>query len=564
MNLAQKARPRESGSAYVTVVVFASILMITTASLIQLASARFNTSYNRWNWNESYFHAENVIQWAGQQIADVAVGNSTDTALGKYSVANGNISLTYLSSGLTGASAFSNAWLTIENDPSGTVNLFRVTASAMVGKKVRTVQAQIRKGAPSYVFDYEYFLNNWGWWWGSTITGQGDNRANWDFDFRFNPTVNGSVVANGNIEQNGVPVDPLSGTVPFVGLASTDPSAYVHSGSPRLLMPNLQDFSYYQQKATAAGSTLYVGTNLLVSAYRTNATTPGLYLVGTPANPIKINGPVVIPGDVVIKGTITGVGTLYVGGSLYIAGDLTYGNSPDFSTPPGTMTAVNQAAWVQNNLSNSKDLIAFAVRESVFGGAPNSSAWKSAVYDPSGYGLSHVGDESQLGQDGIAGTPDDSIAFTHADGTSSAWYDADGDGVVDHAYSYINDIQMNASRAANISGYPTTSGTPDDFNTLSSNNMNRIDGVIYCNHAVGMRAANPNLVWNGTVVCRDEAIIFSSTAKFVYDPRIHSRYTGNPNQFVDLGLPTASGATIESLIEIAPVSGWITSSVAVK
>lgn len=564
MILSPTTRAQKRGSTYAAVIVFGSILMITSASLLRLSSARFSTSAERWNWNEAYFHAENLVQWAGQQIADVPVGTSTATVLGKYSAANSTIGLSYFSSGLSGTSAFSNAWLVIENDPSGVANLFRVTASAQVGKKTRTVEARIRKGAPSYVFDYEYFLNNWGWWWGSTITGNGDNRANWDFDFRYNPTVNGSVIANGSIEQNGVAVDPLAGTVPFGGLAASDPAAYVHSGSPRIAMPNLKDFSYYQQKATATGGTLTVGTNLSVGGFFTNAITPGLYLVGTPANPIKINGPVVIPGDVVIKGTITGVGTLYVGGNLYIAGDLTYGNSPDFSTPPGTMTAANCDAWVQNNLSGGKDLIAFAVRESVFGGAPNTSAWKSAVYDPSGYGLSHVGDESQLGQDGIAGTPDDGVAFQHPDGTSSAWYDADGDGVIDHAYNYSNDIVMTAARAAKILGYPATAGVPDDFNTLSSNNMNRIDGIIYCNHAVGVRAANANLVWNGTVVCRDEAIIFSSSAKFVYDPRVHSRYSVNPNQFVDLGLPTTSGATIESLVELAPIPGWITASVPTK
>ena len=564
MKFQRPPRPNESGSTYVAVIIFGSILMITSASLLRLGSARFNTSFERWNWNEAYFHAENLIQWAWQQIADDPAGGTTAAVVGKYSTENTTIGLSYFSSGLLSHSAFSNAWLTIANDPSGLANVYQVTASVKVGKKVRTLQAQLRRGSPATVFDYEYFLNNWGWWWGSSITGQGDNRANWDFDFRYNPTVNGSVIANGSIEQNGVPIDPFSGVVPFTGLAASDPMAYVHSGSPRLTMPNLKDFTYYEQKAAASGGTLSVGTSLVVAGHVTNAITPGLYLVGTPASPIQINGPVVVPGDVVISGTITGKGTLYVGGNLYIAGDLTYGNSPDFSTPPASMTQANRDTWVQNNLSNGKDLIAFAVREAVFGGAPNSSAWKSAVYDPSGYGLKNVGGESNLGQDGIAGTPDDGVAFTHADGTVSAWYDADGDGVVDLAYNYSNDIEMTTARATKILNYPTTSGTPVDFNTLSSNNMNRIDGIIYCNHAVGIRAAKSDMVWNGTVICRDEAIIFSSTGKFVYDPRVHSRYNADANRFVDVGLPIAGKSALLTLAEIAPQAGWASASVPIK
>ena len=177
-------RFQESGSALLSTIVFGSILLVISASLLALASARFKSAQERWDWNESYFHTENAIQWAGQQIADSAAGGSGASFLGKYSAQNATLSLNYLAGLSSGSTLFSNTWLTIENDPGGANNLYRATASALVGKKLRTIQARIRKGAPSYVFDYEYFLNNWGWWWGSTITGNGDNRANWDFDFR--------------------------------------------------------------------------------------------------------------------------------------------------------------------------------------------------------------------------------------------------------------------------------------------------------------------------------------------------------------------------------------------
>ena len=75
-------------------------------------------------------------------------------------------------------------------------------------------------------------------------------------------------------------------------------------------MPNLLDFEYYKTKATAAGGQLSVGASLIVSGVQTNAAKPGLYLLGTPAAPIRIQGPVVIPGDVVIRGTITGTNSM--------------------------------------------------------------------------------------------------------------------------------------------------------------------------------------------------------------------------------------------------------------
>jgi hypothetical protein len=120
-----------------------------------------------------------------------------------------------------------------------------------------------------------------------------------------------------------VPVNPFAGSVPCKGLAASDPIAYVHPGAPRLPMPNLLDFGYYEGKAMAQNGRLYVGGNLVVSGVHTNEDQPGIYLVGTDDQPIEIQGPVVIPGDVVIKGKVTGQGTLYVGGNRYVAGVLT-------------------------------------------------------------------------------------------------------------------------------------------------------------------------------------------------------------------------------------------------
>ena len=560
----QRAQRSPAGSVLLTTLVMGSVLCLTVGAMVTLSQYQVRSENTRWTSGQAFYHAENAMNWALQTIADSSVGGEEAPFLGNYSATAGTIGVSYYASLLADpTSGFKNAWVTIGNDPSGLSDVYLVTASAQVGAKARTVQTRARKNPPSLVFDYCYFLNNWGWWWGGTITGYGDVRANWDFDFRYNPTVNGAVNANGDIASNRVKVNPFSGTPPFSGLAGSDPVSYVHSGVPRVPMPNLLDFSYYAQKATNQGGQLWVGSTLVVNAVQSDTNQPGLYLAGTTSNPIKINGPVVVPGDVVIKGPITGEGTLYIGGNLYIAGDVTYLNGPSFTTPPSTMSQSDRDTWVNTAVAAGKDLVGFAVRGSILGGAVNSSTWQTYCYSASGYGLRNVGDESNLGPDGIAGTPDDGTIYldTNGDGVpDSAWYDADGNGVANANYNYASDIQMTTARANKILNYPTTSGNPTDYNSVATANMNRLDGVYYCNHAAAMYLATANGAWNGSIISRNEAIVYTSSLKLVYDPRVHSHYCTDPNRFIDLGLPVAVRVRLQSFTEIKPVGGFYTGS----
>ncbi len=561
MKILRKLRRLTAGTVLAPTVILSGVLGITAFAMIQLSSYRARAEYGRWSSNEAYRHAENALSWAVQAIADATSGGSSAPFLGQYSLTAGSVSVPYMASLKAEANSdFKEVWVTISNHPTGVTDLYLVTTSAQVGAHTRTVQATVRKNPPSLVFDYEYFLNNWGWWWGSTITGYGDNRANWDFDFRYNPTVNGAIFANGRVACNKVAVDPLTSTPPFKGTAAADPVGMVHSGVPRIPMPNLLDFTYYQNKAVASGSKLLVGSTVVVNAVHADVSKPGLYLKGTAGAPIKINGPVVVPGDVVISGPVTGTGTLYVGGNLYVAGNVTYVNGPSFTTAPSSMSQADRDNWVKNAVADKKDLVGFAVRGSVLGGAVNSSDWKANCFDAADYGLKNVGAEASLGKDGIRSTPDDAVKYldTNGDGTpDSAWYDADGNGVVNSAYNYAADIQMTATRAGKITGYPKDgTGALQPYDSLSSNNYNRMDGVYYCNHAVANRMAASGVAWNGAVICRDEAIVFNDTLKFVYDPRIHSRYSDDPNRYIDLGLPIANKVRIERVDEIVPVAGF--------
>lgn len=527
----------------ILVLVIGAVIGISIAGTMRLANFASSSTKGRLNWTSAFYDAENCVQWMAQQIAD----SSSLSTSNYFSTEAGTLTLSYFKS--TSNSISRKAWVSAVRTNASLPNVYLVSASARVGNKYRTVQAVITKNPPSQVFDYEYFLNNWGWWWGSTITGHGGNRANWDFDFRDKPTVNGVILANGTINSNNrewKPGDP----VPFGGLAGTSPDTYVRAGVPRETMPNLKDFSYYEDKALASSSNgIWVGGTRLVTSVHSGAKT-GLYLAGTDASPVKIVGTVVVPGDVVIKGKISGHGTLYVGGNLYVAGDMTYKNPPSWSVPPETMSPSQRDKWVAD--SKSKDLVVFAVREAILGGDVNSSDWKSSCYDAAGYGLKNIGGESNLGQDGISQTGDDGVSFVHEDGTKSAWFDADGDGATDGNYNYSSQLAMSSTRASKISGYPTSSGSPVAYSSVANNNMNLLDGVFYTNHAAAMRLARNNAVFHGSLISRDEAVIFSGSLTFMYDARVHSRYNANPNLFVDLDLPIAGRLSVASFSELAP------------
>ena len=575
MKTKQSIPRRESGNTLVTVAVIGGVMSVVLAGVLSLSQTTVKQSYSRLDYNSAYYHAENALNWAAQNALDNPPASG---ASNYYSTANGTLPIGYMTANTSSgdsssssstvqtnsstnfnrsasSSGFKNAWVSVVNNNAANSNLFLITASAKVNNAVRTVQTTVTLNPQSNVFDYEYFLNNWGWWWGSTITGQGAQRANWDFDFQGSPTVNGSIYAANQIQENEVTIDFNAEAAPFGGTAGATPLMYCHSGSPRVVMPNLLNFTNYiaTAKANTSSNGIWLGTNQIVFGVQSNATTPGLYLVGTSTTPIKIQGTVVVPGDVVISGVTTGKGTLYVGGNLYIAKDLTYANGPSFSTPPETMTTANCNAWVTNNIN--KDLIAYAVRGAILGGDVTYSDWYNYCYNFPGSGLKYVGDESQLGQDGISGTPDDGVAFLHADGTTSAWYDADGDGVCESNYNYNTQLTMTTNRAAAILNYPTNSnGTPVAFQNVATDSMGTIEGILYCNHAVAMRLANTYVNFHGVVVSRNEQIVFQSYLQFTYDSRVNSRYCNNPNTIINLGLPVGSRYKPSVFADVAPVS----------
>lgn len=450
--------------------------------------------------------------------------------------------------------------LTIENAPSGVDGVYLVTASVTRDKVQTEVSGIVQKDPPSKVFDYEYFLNNWGWWWGNSITGNGDQRSNGRFDFRSSPTVNGHVHAALGIYRNNNEWFP-GNAIGVRGLAGNDPDSYLHAYMDRLEMPNLNDLSHYRSLANnyersdggTGGRITYTDANTGEVRTITAEHAGSLYLEGTAQNPIQIEGPVVISDNLAIQGYITGQGTLYTGRNTYIMGPVSYVNGPSFPLTEAQLADwAYKDQWVVDNAS--ADLVAFAATENIlFGDLSNRGQW----YNPwqnSSYGIRNAGDE-HVGPDGIPGTADDNVAFDHdGDGTiDSNWFDIDGDGQVDDNYTWediapgieSNGDYPDSSYTAGDMGHYTNwpkknNGQPKTFRQVVQT-ASVMDGIYYTNHALA-GDLNGHVRFNGSYIAKDEAVTGFSSITLNYDWRIHSRYNNDPNRLVDLGLPRA-GAT---------------------
>jgi hypothetical protein len=538
---------------------------IVVGSFLSLTNTSLGLAHGRSDWQAAFYHAENALQWGAQLIAD---NGGKVSGSNYYSTASSPVNLPpYMATAIANG-GLAGAWVSIVANPAAGPSAYIVTAEAQCNAKVSKVQAVVTYCPASPVFDYQYFLNNWGWWWGSAITGDGAQRSNWNFDFRGGPVLNGSILASGDITSYGNIIN-LTGSLPFGGSAAGDPADLVFSDVQRVGLPNLTSFNLYMTNALANQyNGLWVGTNQIVQGVWSNTAQPGLYLTQSNGAPIVVSNTVVIPGDVVIQGKITGQGTIYVGGNLYVAGNLTYANGPDFSVLPETQSPAVRDQWVLSNTN--KDLVAFAVRGSVVGGDVTSSDWNYYCYGGQGgntWGMQYCGDERTLGADGIPHTADDTIPYQATNGWTNASqyvaanglttaFDADGDGFIRGPYNYNTDFNMTSSRASLISGYPVdTNKAPLAFSQLASPNIGLVEGIYYCNHGFPMLvgANQSSVAFHGTVASRDEAIVSYSSIKFVYDSRINSRYHNDPNSYIDLGLPySPNSLQVNNFQELPP------------
>ncbi len=407
-------------------------------------------------------------------------------------------------------------------------------AQGTSGSTTKTIQAVIRYGLKaSKVFDYTYFINNFGWFWGSSITANGDVRSNGDFSFRYNPKVNGNAYAaynpslgsGGNvlgtnrydswstylatapsIARPGNPTAP-SEDLNHNGILDTgedtngnglldtyefefgyDGTSSQYNAQEVVPMPYLGDLDYYKTVVTNAGGQIKQGGSVIVDAVLEG----DIVLVGTPSNPIEINGPVVITGDVLIKGVVKGQGTIYAGRNVHILGNITYDDPPVWPKPD-----TNPEQTLQEN--QSKDFLGLAAKGNVVVGDYTDSSWNYVknYIKPSFTGEYPVDDTDSTNgyvkyyKNGLPyfdGNYTNYDGGKKSDGTNRRYYESSLD---NYSFSSLSEPYYQ---------------------------ITRIDAFMYTNHAFTGRTGS--LTINGGIVSRDEAIIFSGSITMNYDPRI--------------------------------------------
>lgn len=397
-------------------------------------------------------------------------------------------------------------------------NMYQIVSTSAVGSSTKTLNATIQKNPPSQVFDYGYFINNWGWFYGRGITSKGDARSNGRFDFRDGPTVDGQIYAGFEIDDGGQGIKGSAGDTDRNGGHPNQ-----HPYSDGLDMPNLNDLSHYENIAKTKGGTVVVnGVTLINNVFGDDAGENGnIVLIGTSSKPIEVNGTVVVRGDVVIEGVIKGQGTIYAGRNIYVANDLNYKNAPG-SPRPSSNNPDALDSWVR--AQKDKDLVGFAAKESIILGdytGRTGGSWYASSY------LFNMGNED-VGQDGIPDTRDTG----EGNGIFESKYeDLDGDGIKDNNYNWSS-VQTQTS----IRNFANCPPGVSNFKDIATNSLNHLDGVFYTNHAFAGRVGR-GAVMNGAIISKDEAIIYTNTLTINYDERINSRYSTGQNRLIDVGLP---------------------------
>ncbi|MCB9916754.1 MAG: hypothetical protein H6828_16660 [Planctomycetes bacterium] len=416
---------------------------------------------------------------------------------------------------------------------------------------------------PSEVFDYAYFINNWGWFYGSTIFSEGNVRSNGQFDVAgYSPTVNGQPLYegvdydgstaslsgyqddNGDGLQDGNDGGVFSGwdiigAQNLKGTGGNDENQHDFQG--RVDMPNLTELDYYEQRATAYGSGVSIGGSSVSDAVYGDepGETGNLYLKGTAANPIVLDGPLVVRGDVILSGYVTGQGAIYCGGNVYVPDSIEYVNPPSEPRPDGT-TQEETEAWLADNWD--KDFLGLFARENIVVGDHTSSTWRSYVGGWMSSSMNSSKEDAgedgipntRAGMDGILGTADDDVlegdgvfttdVYTEADlayglipaGKSvgdvvpGSGEDIDGDGVYDGTTT-LDDVTLTTPMDTAHWGGNMPAGGISKWKDIATNYANRLDAVFYTNHSFCyvVLGSDPAEI-NGALVSRNENIVYGT------------------------------------------------------
>ena len=433
----------------------------------------------------------------------------------------------------------------------------------------RTIDAVVRVSVGrSEVFDYVYFINNWGWYYGSTIIANGNIRSNGQFDGggyqamvnaipRFQklegtdfqgPLDDGGLYSGWNMIQT----QNMRGDANVVwtqddadaGRCEDDDvgeKRYQHPYQYQIPMPNLSDLTAYETLARTKGSTIKIGGSTIVASVQGDD--PGerqhLYLRGTTTDPIVIDGPVVVRGCVIISGVVTGQGSIYSGGNVYVPQNLTYANPP--SATPTDPDEAAMESWVAANTD--ADALGLFAREHIVVGDYTDRNWQYYVNswrtDHRNKSEEDAGEDgipnTAAGRDGIGGTADDDVledddtwtveyytAMHQSEGLipdgshvgdpiPGTGEDIDGDGQYDRTCQ-MNEFNLPMSLSSvHWAGNTPRPGT-QYTDIASCDTLTRLDAAFYTNHHFAMltTAWGQDMTFNGCIVSRNESIIYGT------------------------------------------------------
>jgi len=542
---------RNKGMAIIAALIFVAVSAVLTGSYLLLTTSEGRMTKKLNNAKEALYVAEGGLDivkreinqnfrvyfnTTGARLPSSFTWFDTLTAAGPPYTPPSNAGL--------GNGTYTVA-ITVVSNPDGLIELgnrdvtMKITGS--VNGRSKIITSTVRYSlAPSSVFDYAYFINNFGWFWGNTIDTHGDVRSNGDFSFgSYAPLVNGDVFAAVNTEIGAAgdiigtntwqAIDPYRASAPNRARPSNptansedtndngvldagedtngngilDDFAYPngydgqsdHSPNQEIVdMPYLGDLQAYKDLAVAKNGTVKQGGVTLVNNVLDDT---GIVLIGTAANPIVIDGLVVVTGDVLIKGVVTGQGTIYSGRNTHVIGDIEYKNPPVWIKPdvnPDTTDTTNAG----------KDFLGLASKGNVVLGDYTGTDWnytKNYLSPP--FTNPYIVDSSDAANGYVS----------YTDGDGNPWFNGD--------YTAFDGGTKSDGSARRY--YEST--FPDAFFASVANaRIYRMDAVSYTNHAFTGRP--DTCAFNGSIISRDEALIYNNSITMNYDLRAK-----DPNNF---------------------------------
>jgi len=429
----------------------------------------------------------------------------------------------------------------------------------------------------SEVFDYAYFVNHWGWFYGDSIFANGNVRSNGQFDFGgHQATINGSPRYEGSegtelvgyLDDNNDGVTDGSDGGVYSGMSVVNAQSAQgmgglpenqHEMQPVIEMPNLSDLTWYEERAIADGTSIEIDGSTYVNGVLGDdgGESQHLFLTGTEDDPIVLDGPVVVRGSVVISGYVTGQGSIYAGGNIYVPSNLEYLDPPATSRPSSNDQATVEA-W--RAASADKDSLGLFAREHIVVGDYTKSVWQNNVSawinhplnkseeDAGADGIQNTRD----GLDGVPGTADDDVleddgqwtvsnytqddadnglipaGFSVGDVIPGSGEDIDGDGVYDGT-TQMSEFNIPASLSpSNWAG--NLSQSYASYSSVSTLYLSQLDAAFYTNHTLAAVMINwgGDIDINGSIVSRNESIIYGAQSiQMNHDERLTGRGTSN-------------------------------------